>query len=118
MKDEADIRLGLRAIESQVAETWLAADYPDDMRSDRAQFRHAHIHATKALGKIAALIDHQDHDRLGDSEAVGLAAELGKLLADLVRCTTKMAETAPRGRLSLAEAYLLRADQLAKRWGH
>lgn len=113
-----DIRHGLQVLADQVEQTWLATDYPEDMRSNRAQFRHAHVHATKALGKIAALIDHQDHGRIADREALDLCRELPKLLADLVRCTAKMAEMAPGGPVSLASAYADRAEQLAKRWGH
>jgi hypothetical protein len=114
----ATIRYGLEAVSIEVSKTWLAEDYPEDMRDDRAQFRHSHIHATKALGKIAALIDHQDHGRLGDEEARALLGELPKLLADLVRCTAKMAATAPIVHVPLWRAYTDRAKQLAARWGH
>lgn len=109
---------GLEELCNQVQKTWLATDYPSDMQSDQAQFRHAHIHATKALGKIAALIDHQDHERMADDEAKELRSELPKLLADLIRCTVKMAETAPTVKISLWRAYIDRAKQLATRWGH
>lgn len=112
------MRYGLEEISIEVANSWLAADYPEDMRSDRAQFRHAHIHATKALGKIAALIDHQDHGRLTDPEARELRGELDKLLADLIRCTAKMSATAPIVHVPLWRAYIDRAMQLAARWGH
>jgi hypothetical protein len=109
---------GLTVLARQVAETWLASDYPREVQSDKAQFRHSCLHAMKALGKISALVDHADHDRLADEEAIALRGELPKLLADLVRCTAKMAETAPEGRVSLACAYVDRAEQLATRWGH
>lgn len=112
------IRYGLEELSVEVANTWIAADYPEDMRSDRAQFRHAHVHATKTLGKIAALIDHQDHGRLFDLEARELRGELAKLLADLVRCTAKMAATAPLVHIHLWRAYIDRAKQLAKHWGY
>lgn len=116
---------GLIALSRQVEETWLATDYPANVRSNAAQFRHACIHATKAVGKISALVDHADHQRLNDAEAIALRAELPKLLADLVRCAAKMAETAPNSPrtkdfepINFANAYIDRAEQLAKRWGH
>lgn len=47
-------------------------------------------------------------------EATEAAAELPKLLADLIRCTAKMAEAMG---IDVAKAYVDRADQLATRWG-
>lgn len=108
----------LEELQLEVGRTWLASDYPRDMRGDDAQFRHAHLHATKALGKIAALIDHADHERLKDAEAIGLREELPKLLADLLRCAAKMASMAPMGQVNLGLSYSNRASQLAERWGH
>lgn len=116
--DRGIIADGLEILAREVSETWLAFDYPAAVRSDAAQFRHARLHATKALGKIAALIDHAEHERLDDPEAVSLRAELPKLLADMIRCTAKMAQTAPFERVSLPQAYTERAKQLAERWGH
>jgi hypothetical protein len=116
--DRGVIASGLAVLARQVSETWLAIDYPEAVRSDAAQFRHACLHATKAIGKITALIDHADHERLDDPEAVALRSELPKLLADLIRCTAKMAETAPLQPVLLPQAYIARAKQLAERWGH
>lgn len=106
---------GLRLVAADVAANWRASDYPGDMQRHREQFRHAHTHAMKALGKIAAVIDHQDHDRLTDHEGRAALAELPKLLADLVRCAAKMAEGAPVP-VDFADACVARADQLAARW--
>lgn len=105
---------GLSVAARQVQETWLATDYPESVRSNFAQFRHAHTHASKALGKIAAVIDHEEHERV-DREATDAAAELPKLLADMLRCSFKMAEAM---NINLARAYVQRAEQLAERWGH
>jgi hypothetical protein len=116
--DRDTIASGLEVLAREVLETWLAADYPPAIQSDTAQFRHALIHATKALGKIAALADHADHDHLNDDEAIGLRAELPKLLGDIIRCAAKMAEKAPGQPVVLWRAYTERADQLAQRWGH
>lgn len=112
--DRDAIWSGLAVLARQVQETWKAEDYPENVRSNFAQFRHAHSHAVKALGKLAAVIDHEEHGRV-DTEATEAAAELPKLLADLIRCSTKMAETMG---VNLAKAYVDRADQLATRWGH
>lgn len=109
---------GLESISKQVEETWRASDYPPAVQSDAAQFRHACLHAIKALGKISALIDHADHESMDTAEARGLREELPKLLSDLVRCTAKMAETAPGEPVDLARSYLARAEQLATRWNH
>lgn len=106
---------GLSAVMDDVAANWRAADYPPDMQRQREQFRHAHTHAVKALGKIAAIIDAADHDRLKDPEALALLDELPKLIADLVRCAAKLAETAPR-EVVFSLAYVNRAEQLARRW--
>lgn len=69
--DREVIDSGLAVLTRQVRETWLATDYPKAMRSDGAQFRHACLHATKAIGKITALIDHADHERLDDPRSPG-----------------------------------------------
>lgn len=106
---------GLAAFAEDVERNWLASDYLGDMQRNREQFRHAHIHAMKALGQIAALIDHVDHDRLQVNEAVYLLQDLPKLLADLTRCSAKMAQTAPR-QIDFAQANIDRAEQLAARW--
>lgn len=108
----------LEDLQHEVERTWLASDYPRDMQTDDAQFRHAHVHAMKALGKIAALVDHADHFRLNDLEAIALREELPKLLADLIRCAAKMSSTATAGKINLGLAYSDRAAQLATRWGH
>lgn len=113
-RDLETIFSGVTVIARQVEETWLATDYPEAVRSNFAQFRHAHMHAVKALGKIAAVIDHEEHERV-DREATEAAAELPKLMADLIRCTAKMAEAMG---INLAKAYVERAEQLAVRWGH
>lgn len=112
-----DIHAGLVALMSEVQATWRAEDYPSAVRSDAAQFRHACLHAMKAIGRISALIDHADHERLDEPEASGLRSELPKLLADLLRCAAKMAEKAPFHAVDLADAYIQRAEQLAARWG-
>lgn len=112
--DLQQIFSGLSVAARQVKETWLASDYPEAVRSDFAQFRHAHNHAVKALGKIAAVIDHEEHERV-DREATDAAAELPKLLADMLRCSLKMAEAMG---INFAKAYVERAEQLADRWGH
>jgi hypothetical protein len=116
--DYAVVMSGLAVLSRQVKETWLKEDYPKEVQSDTAQFRHACLHAIKALGKISALIDHADHERLADKEAVELRKELPKLLSDIIRCTAKMAETAPSQPVALAISYIERAKQLATRWGH
>lgn len=113
-RDLEVIGSGIAVLARQVRETWLATDYPEPVRSHFAQFRHAHTHCVKALGKIAAIIDHEEHERV-DREATKAAAELPKLMADLVRCTAKMAEAMG---INLANAYVERAEQLAERWDH
>lgn len=112
--DLNNIFSGMSVLARQVKETWRAEDYPEDVRSHFAQFRHAHAHVVKAMGKIAAVIDHEEHKRV-DREATEAAAEPPKLFADLIRCTAKMAEATG---VNIAKAYVDRADQLATRWGH
>lgn len=116
--DLQQIFAGLTVAARQVQQTWLASDYPTAVRSEFAQFRHAHTHAVKAVGKIAAIIDHEEHERV-DREATEAAAELPKLLADMLRCSFKMAEAMG---VDFAKAYVERAEQLAEqlaeRWGH
>ena len=113
--DQYMILRGLQALSADVRENWRASDYPADMQRERQQFAHAMTHAIKALGKIAALVDHADHDRLKSDEARQLADELPKLISDLVRCAARMAETSPVP-IDFASAYVARASQLAKRW--
>lgn len=113
--EELRMRDGLLTVADQVKVTWLASDYPAAVQDDASQFRHAAIHASKAIGQIMALIDHAEHERLREAEAVCLREHLPNLLADLVRCAAKMAEVSG---IDFALAYIQRAKQLADRWGH
>lgn len=108
---------GLNTVTSEVRRTWRAEDYPELYQTDFAQFRHAAIHAVKAIGQIMALIDLIEHQ--SESNELGvLNHKLPKLLGDLVRCAAKMAIHAPARPLSLSASYIDRAEELAERWGH
>lgn len=67
--------------------------YSRDFRAnpqEHKDFTHAHIHAMKALGKIAAIIDDYDHRRSSEE-----SHRLPDYLADLVICALRMANTFP-----------------------
>lgn len=70
-------------------------------------FQHALIHVVKAAGKLSALIDDMDHDRLGPFGYV----DVPKYLADLVICSVRMANVAPCGKIDLQEAVEDRISQ-------
>ena len=113
--DRARVMIGIEEISRWVERTWRTETYPKAMHSRPAQFRHAHTHAVKALGKIAAVIDHEEHGRHDqpDLEAADAARELPKLLADLINCAVRMAEMCS---VDLAEAYVMRARTIEERW--
>lgn len=63
-------------------------------------FAHALLHIHKSAGKLAAEVEEADHnaEALFDSDVVG------KMLADLVICTMRMANTSPTGAVDLQRA--------------
>lgn len=106
---------GLEAVAEDVRRNWRASDYPAHMQRATQQFRHANLHAVKALGKIAAIIDHEDHDQLTGDEGQASLQDLEKLIGDLVRCAAKMAEAVALP-MSFAGAVIRRALVLSERW--
>lgn len=74
---------------------------------DYKDFQHALIHIVKAAGKLSAMIDDLDHDRLGPLGC----SETPKYLADLVICSIRMANVSPIGKIDLQEAVEARISQ-------
>lgn len=77
------------------------------------RFRHALLHATKALGKIAGAIEPVDH-----KDEVELDVnDVAKYLADLVICASRMSQTLPGHKLNLEQRVLARLER-NKNKGH
>lgn len=82
--------LTIREIQAQFPWT---IKYSQDFRlnpQSHKDFAHAITHATKAIGRLAGMIDDLDHRR--ESEET---ANAGKLLADLVICALRASNTMP-----------------------
>lgn len=69
-------------------------------------FGHALTHVHKAGGKLAAMVDDMDHS-VDAAEALDAEA-VGNMLADLVICALRMANTAPGGNIDLQRAVVRR----------
>jgi hypothetical protein len=74
-------------------------------------FQHALIHVAKAAGKLAAMCDDADHGRT--EEELFSPASVSKLLADLVICALRMANTQPHAkyRIELQDAVVRRLEE-------
>jgi hypothetical protein len=84
--------------------------YSRDFRANpqpHKDFAHAVVHAQKALGKLAALVDDMDHDR---DAALGDAAGIDRYVADLVVCALRMANTMPGRTIDLERAVVDRIE--------
>lgn len=77
-------------------------EYRADPRSHK-DFSHALLHIGKANGKLLGLCDDLDH---GQEFA---PADYEKLVADLLFCTLRIANTWPGGKLDLQEVAARRA---------
>ena len=70
-------------------------------------FEHAFVHASKAVGRLAAIIDDGDHKNCRNYPR----GEVRKFLADLVICALRMANKTPGGKVDLQEAVLARIEE-------
>ena len=88
--------------------------YSRDFRANpqpHKDFAHAVLHAQKALGRLAELIDHMDHDRdVAGQSGDALRQEYGKFVADLIVCALRMANTFPGGTIDLQRAVIHRIE--------
>lgn len=66
--------------------------------------QHAMIHGIKSMGKLSALFDHQDHGNGVERDRV----DVPNLVADLVVCALRMANTSPWGKFDLEAAVVER----------
>jgi len=116
------VMIGVKLIQDSLPKWWNDSTYPDEFNKEPAPHRsytHALGHAMKALGGLAALSDALDHRRMAkhganDPEADAFEANAGKWLADLVICSTRMAEQLG---LDLDEHVQDRINTLIERWG-
>ncbi len=92
--------------------------WSDSSNMAHLDFTHALLHVVKATGKLAAMSENADHGRREWSEGTTPGAtrtdfplaECEKLLADLVICAMRMANTRPGGAFDLWPAVLRRID--------
>jgi hypothetical protein len=75
------------------------------MNSPSKDFQHALWHVTKALGKLAGIIDDADH---GDTSFP--RADVEKYLADIVICAVRAASVNPSGSIDIGEAVVGRIE--------
>lgn len=96
-----------------------------DARRHR-DFEHALIHVTKSMGRLATLVEHEDHERrfhmTGAPDEVAVSAfdekreDAAGWLADLVICAMRMASVYPRARIDLESAVILRMAEKNPTW--
>lgn len=69
--------------------------------------QHAMIHVLKSMGKLAARFDQMDHGTNLTSDG----EDVPNIVADLVVCALRMANTSPWGRFDLADAVRERLEK-------
>jgi hypothetical protein len=118
-----DVIIGIKTVQASLPKWWKDSTYPDEFNTQPAPHRHythALTHAMKALGGLSALSDALDHSRMNkhgadrDAEAEGFRVDAGKWLADLVICSTRMAEQLG---IDLDSRVQQRINVLVARWG-
>jgi hypothetical protein len=107
----------LHVLQAEIARRWGSSAYGPAYlaRTDpQRDAHHAVLHVTKALGKIAGLLDELDHDTDGTTAAFVAKHGLpGPYLADLVICAARIAERWPGGAINLGKAV---AERLASKF--
>lgn len=86
--------------------------YSRDFRANpqtHKDFGHAVVHATKAIGRLASLVDDMDHD-MDVALTPSLQQNYEKYLADLVICAIRMANTFPGKMIDLEKAVVERIE--------
>lgn len=95
---------------------WNADMSPEFQRSTviHKEFQHALLHATKALGKLAAMAGDADQFK---PEEIRLAfGGADRYLADLIICAVRMANEAPGWGMNLDEAVIARLTEKHPGW--
>jgi hypothetical protein len=88
-----------------------SASYAADPRKHK-HVAHALVHLTKAVGKIAGVVDELDHhDDAQGSLGPSTRPVVAKALADLVICATRIAREYPGGPIDLDAAVWARAAE-------
>lgn len=105
----------LKQLQAQLPKAWTEETYSDAFQMSTApdkSFRHALLHAMKALGKLTEMPETFDHDNVVRSCYQDGWAE--KYLADLVICAVRMASTHPAGHIDIERAI---RERLEKKMG-
>lgn len=104
--------MDLYSLRKSVAEIWTDAQYSHEFNTEpqpHRHFTHALLHAAKACGKLAEYVDDLDHKSIRKEGGTPVTV----LLADLVICAERMAQTL---RVSLDTAVTLRLETLKERY--
>ncbi len=92
----------MRKLQERLKVLWTGETYTRDFQDSGAQhkdFQHALMHVVKASGKLAALVEDQDHE--GREEFSQATAR--KYLSDVIICALRMGNTVPGGASSPSE---------------
>lgn len=96
----------LADVQREIQARWGSSTYGEDFlarKDPQRNAHHAHLHITKALGKIASMLDDLDHGSETDNTVA-----MENALADVVICASRVASSWPTGALNLADAVLRR----------
>lgn len=105
----------LKTLQAELQKVWTEETYSEEFRNSPAKdknFRHALLHATKAIGKLVEMSEMSDHDGVN---AVTYSIESAeKYLADLIICAVRMASEHPLKTIDIENAVI---ERLAKKMG-
>jgi len=102
----------LKQLQVAMPAMWTEETYSEDFQKSVAKdknFRHALLHAMKALGKLVEMSETADHEGVNPGTYIVGWAE--KYLADLVICAVRMAHTHPLGEIDLERAVRERIER-------
>ena len=100
----------MRELQERLKVLWTGKTYTRNFKGYSAQhkdFQHALMHIVKASGKLAALVEDQDHE--GREEFPQAAAQ--KYLSDVIICALRMGNTTPGGAIDMQEAVIARINE-------
>jgi len=105
----------LKMLQAELQKVWTEEFYSEEFRGSPAKdknFRHALLHAMKAIGKLVEMPEASDHAGVN---AVTYSIESAeKYLADLIICAVRMASEHPLKTIDIENAVL---ERLAKKMG-
>ncbi len=99
----------LRELQERLKVLWKDDIYTREFRESPSKykdFQHALLHVTKAVGKLAAMVEDLDHQE----RPAFSSADARKYISDVIICAVRMGNTVPGGEVDVQDAVIKRLE--------